>query len=209
MKPLLNLASEPFRNRRLFWLFITGVIFATALFGLNTLSQKSQLQMQANLLEPQVKKLEDKVKTDGILDFEGSTLSSTQNIALIAADDLIVRKSFSWSQLLNDLERHIPSTVRVTRIAVDKVGKKGGNNNSDASDRAVMLSFEVVGKQATDVTQMIAGLNNSARFTASPVSQKAIEETNEVMFQLEVEYRASSLSSSSVPAIQVANGGKQ
>ena len=122
---------------------------------------------------------------------------------------LIVRKSFSWSQLLNDLERHIPSTVRVTRIAVDKVGKKGGNNNSDASDRAVLLSFEVVGKQATDVTQMIAGLNNSARFTASPVSQKAIEETNEVMFQLEVEYRASSLSSSSVPAIQVANGGKQ
>ena len=209
MKPLLNLASEPFRNRRLFWLFITGVIFATALFGLNTLSQKSQLQMQANLLEPQVKKLEEKVKTGDIADFEGSTLSSTQNIALIAADDLIVRKSFSWSQLLNDLERHIPSTVRVTRIAVDKVGKKGGNNNSDASDRAVMLSFEVVGKQATDVTQMIAGLNNSARFTASPVSQKAIEETNEVMFQLEVEYRASSLSSSSVPAIQVANGGKQ
>ncbi len=209
MKPLLNLASEPFRNRRLFWLLITGLIFATALFGLNTLSQKSQLQMQANLLEPQVKKLEEKVKTEGIPDFDGSTLSSTQNIALIAADDLIVRKSFSWSQLLNDLERHIPHSVRVTRIAVDKVGKKGGNKNSDLSDRPVLLSFEVVGKQATDVTQMIADLNNSARFTASPVSQKAIEETNEVMFQLEVEYRASSLSSASAPATQVADGGKQ
>ncbi len=208
MKPLLNLASEPFRNRRLFWLLITGLIFATALFGLNTLSQKSQLQMQANLLEPQVKKLEEKVKSE-IIEFEGSTLSSTQNIALIAADDLIVRKSFSWSQLLNDLERHIPHSVRVTRIAVDKVGKKGGNKNSDSSDRPVLLSFEVVGKQATDVTQMIADLNHSARFTASPVSQKAIEETNEVMFQLEVEYRASSLSSSSAPTTQVAEGGKQ
>ena len=208
MKPLLNLASEPFRNRRLFWLLITGLIFATALFGLNTLSQKSQLQMQANLLEPQVKKLEEKVKSE-IIEFEGSTLSSTQNIALIAADDLIVRKSFSWSQLLNDLERHILHSVRVTRIAVDKVGKKGGNKNSDSSDRPVLLSFEVVGKQATDVTQMIADLNHSARFTASPVSQKAIEETNEVMFQLEVEYRASSLSSSSAPTTQVAEGGKQ
>lgn len=208
MKPLLNLASEPFRNRRLFWLLITGLIFATALFGLNTLSQKSQLQMQANLLEPQVKKLEEKVKSE-IIEFEGSTLSSTQNIALIAADDLIVRKSFSWSQLLNDLERHIPHSVRVTRIAVDKVGKKGGNKNSDSSDRPVLLSFEVVGKQATDVTQMIADLNHSARFSASPVSQKAIEETNEVMFQLEVEYRASSLSSSSAPTTQVAEGGKQ
>ena len=94
MKPLLNLASEPFRNRRLFWLLITGVIFATALFGLNTLSQKSQLQMQANLLEPQVKKLEDKVKDDGILNFTGSTLSSTQNIALIAADDFDCPQEF-------------------------------------------------------------------------------------------------------------------
>ncbi len=172
MKPLLNLASEPFRNRRLFWLFLTGLIFATALFGLNTLTQKSQLNNQLLALEPQVKKLEEKVKTGEGIEFEGSTLSSVKNIALIAADDLIVRKSFSWSQLLNDLERHIPSTVRVTRIAVDKVGRKGGNKNADAADHPVILSFEVVGKNATDVTQMIADLNHSARFTATPVSQK-------------------------------------
>ncbi len=209
MKPLLNLASEPFRNRRLFWLLMTGLIFATAMFGLNTLSQKSQLQMQANMLEPQVKKLEEKVKGGDVADFAGSTLSSVQNIALIAADDLILRKSFSWSQLLNDLERYIPSSVRVTRIAVDKVGKKAGNKNSDSADRPVLLSFEVVGKQATDVTQLIADLNHSARFTASPVSQKTVEETNEVLFQLEVEYRASTLSSASAPAAQVAEGGKK
>ncbi len=209
MKPLLNLASEPFRNRRLFWLFLTGLIFATALFGLNTLTQKSQLNNQLLALEPQVKKLEEKVKTGEGIEFEGSTLSSVKNIALIAADDLIVRKSFSWSQLLNDLERHIPSTVRVTRIAVDKVGRKGGNKNADAADHPVILSFEVVGKNATDVTQMIADLNHSARFTATPVSQKAVEETSEVMFQLEVEYRASSLSSASAPVTQVADGGKK
>jgi Tfp pilus assembly protein PilN len=209
MKPLLNLASEPFRNRRLFWLFLTGLIFATALFGLNTLTQKRDLQTLVTSLEPQVKKLEEKAKGVEGIEFEGSTLSSVQNIALIAADDLILRKSFSWSQLLNDLERHIPYNVRVTRIAVDKVGKKGGNINTESADRPVMLSFEVVGKQATDVTQMIADLNHSARFTASPVSQKAVEETNEVMFQLEVEYRASSLSSTSAPVTQVAEGGKK
>ena len=184
MKPLINLASEPFRNRRLFWLLIALVVGVASWVGWITLSAKAGLEQDLAVLEPKVKKLEAQATKGGDVDFTGSTLTIGQNQALIVAQDLIARKGFSWSQLLNDLERFVPGTVRVSRIAVDQVGKR-----KDASGKSVLLSFDVVGKGATEVTAMIKSLNESGRFSVFPKSQKQVEGTDEVQFQLEVEYQ--------------------
>lgn len=183
MKLQINFASEPFRNRRLFWLVIASMIALASLVGLNTLSSQASLEQQVALLEPKVLKLEEQAKNGPAADFTESTLSIGQNQALLVAQDLIIRKSFSWSQLLNDLERFVPGTVRVTKIAVDNVGR-----NKDVDGKTVNLSFDVVGKSSTDVTQMISELNRSARFSVYPKSQKQLEGTSEVEFQLGVEY---------------------
>ncbi len=184
MKLQINFASEPFRNRRLFWLLIASVIAITSLVGLNALSSQAGLEQQIAVLEPRVLRLEAQAKNGPLLDFSESTLSIAQNQALIVAQDLITRKSFSWSQLLNDLERYIPGGVRVTRISVDNVGR-----GKEADGKAITLSFDVVGKSSTAVTQMISELNKSARFVIYPQSQKTVEGTEEVEFQLAVEYR--------------------
>lgn len=203
-KTLLNLASEPFRNRRLFWLFILAVIGAASWVGMITLDSKLALERELAMVEPKVKKLETQAKGEAV-DFTGSTLTIAQNQALIVAQDLITRKGFSWSQLLNDLERFIAPTVRVTHIAVDQVGR-----TKDATGKSILLSFDVVGKSATDVTAMIRSLNESGRFSVFPSIQKPVEGTGEMEFQLEVVYeppQSSSSHSAAVPAQVVAQGG--
>lgn len=206
MRPLINLASEPFRNRRLFWLIMGIIIFIASLFGVNSLDTKAKLDNQIVALEPSVHQLEEKVKNSNGLDFSGSSLTIAQNQALLAAQDLIVRKGFSWSQLLNDLERFVPATVRVTRIAVDKVNKNK-ITTEESNDNAVFLSFDVIGKSSTAVTQMISELNRSAKFAVNPKSMKPVEGTEEVEFQLQVEYRPATFtaSPSSSSSTQVAS----
>lgn len=190
MKPLVNLASEPFHNRRLFWLFILLLFFVPSLVGLNNLSSISELDFQIAGLEPRVNELEARVKKS-----EGSapvisSLTPGQNQALLAAQDLITRKSFSWSQLLNDLEQHVPPTVRVLRIGVDKGGQREREAKQAADGRRkVYLAFDVVGKGSTEVTKMIGEMNRSDLFSVRPRSMKPVEGTEEVMFTLDVEYQ--------------------
>lgn len=206
-KTLINLASEPFRNRRLFWLLLAVLLSASSWVLLNTKITQDGLQRDVSLLEPKVKKLEAQAKGGEAVDFTGSTLSIGQNQALIVAQDLIARKGFSWSQLLNDLERFIPASVRVTRIAVDQVGRA-----KDATGKSIQLSFDVVGKGATEVTGMIKSLNESGRFSVFPKTQKKVEGTEEVEFQLDVVYQPPQVSSShaaAVPTQVVAQGGNK
>ena len=184
MKLQINFAREPFRNRRLFWLLLASVIAIASLIGLDALRSQAGLIQQIALLEPKVARMEQQAKAGQPMDFSDSTLSLGQNQALIVAQDLITRKSFSWSQMLNDLERFITPDVRVTRIVVDKVGRR-----KDVEGRAVSLSFDVIGKSSTAVTQMISELNSSARFSVYPKSQKKVDGTDDVEFQLSVEYR--------------------
>ncbi len=208
MKLQINFASEPFRNRRLFWLLLASVIAIASFVGLNALNSQAGLEQQIAVLEPRVLRLEAQAKDGSPVDFSDSTLSIAQNQALIVAQDLITRKSFSWSQLLNDLERFIPSGVRVTRISVETVGR-----SKDAEGKAVSLSFDVVGKSSTEVTQMISELNRSARFVIYPQSQRQVEGTEEVEFQLGVEYRPAQFATSQTSGLktQVASqtGGAQ
>lgn len=199
MRPLINLSSVPFRNRRLFWLSLGLIVFVASLVGLNTLDSKARLENQIAALEPTVKRLEEKTSSAEAVNFAGSSLTIAQNQALLAAQDLITRKGFSWSQLLNDLERYVPTDVRVTRIAVDKVNKnKAVTGELDKS--AVFLSFDVVGKGSTAVTQMISELNRSAKFAVNPRTMRPLEGTAEVEFQLEVEYRPASFAAASASA---------
>ncbi|MBS1812032.1 MAG: hypothetical protein JST84_27970 [Acidobacteria bacterium] len=162
------------------------------------------MEKEIAALEPKVKKLEAQASGGEALDFTGSTLTIGQNQALIVAQDLITRKGFSWSQLLNDLERFVPSTVRVTHIAVDQVGR-----TKDATGKSISLSFDVVGKSAMDVTAMIKSLNESGRFSVFPRSQKPVEGTDEAEFELQVEYLPPNVAgASSVPmSTQVAVQG--
>lgn len=209
MKPLVNLAREPFRNRRLFWLFILMLFFIPSLVGLNNLNSITDLDFQIAALEPRVKENEarvEKMKSDAPV---VSSLTPAQNQTLLAAQDLILRKSFSWSQLLNDLEQHVLPTVRVIRIGVDKAAQRERRNAGVDGRRKISLAFEVVGKSAGEVTKMIGEMNRSDLFSVRPKSMKQIEGTEEVQFTLDVEYQPPTPAPGTASNVQIAAEGKR
>jgi hypothetical protein len=107
---------------------------------------------------------------------------------LLAASVLIARRAFSWSQLLDDIERNLPAGVRVLRVAVAQIQPNERDAAGVEIESAATLNMSVIGKSGAEVTTMINKFHESRRFRVSPVSQKAVEGTEEIEFELKVEY---------------------
>jgi hypothetical protein len=103
---------------------------------------------------------------------------------------LIARRAFSWSQLLDDIERNLPGGVRVLRVAVAQIQPNERDAAGGENDSAATLLMTVIGKSGADVTTMINKFHESRRFKVSPVSAKPVEGTEEIEFDLKVEYLA-------------------
>jgi hypothetical protein len=188
MKPLVNLASEPFQNRRLFWLAIALLIAIPSFLGLQAIKSIAALRFEISestarvrALEAQLKKFEKPVQND-------VTISSEKNRQLFAASQLRDRRAFSWSQLLNDIERNLPRDVRVRRVDVQQIQAQEGAGAAVGNDIAATLLLEVTGKSGQDVTAMINKFQETGRFKVAPLSAKPLEGTEEVEYSLKVDY---------------------
>jgi Tfp pilus assembly protein PilN len=193
MKPLVNLASRPYRNRRLFWISILAAFVIFSALGVKTLHDLSSLDDQIAELTPRDNALEVQLRDSQKAKENTAVLSADQNRALQAATDLINRKAFSWSELLNAIERNIPPTVRVTKVTVNKVQPRSRDNVAPSSTNAndgktVSILLEVVGKSVGDVTSMMNSLERTGHFITMPVKQAPIEGTEDVQFLLNVDY---------------------
>jgi hypothetical protein len=188
MKPLVNLASEPFQNRRLFWLAIALLIAIPSLLGLQAIKSIATLRFEISErtarvrgLETQLKKFEKPVQSD-------LTISSEKNRQLFAASQLRDRRAFSWSQLLNDIERNLPREVRVRRVDVQQIQARESAGAAVGNEIAATLLLEVTGKSGQDVTAMINKFQETGRFKVAPLSAKPLEGTEEVEYSLKVDY---------------------
>lgn len=214
MRPIVNLASKPFRNRRLFWLAILAIFGLSSYFGLYALEQKVRLESDLVTQQERLNRLLPQITKNAPSTTPISTLTITpdKNRELLAARELIERRAFSWSQLLNDIERHIPPNVRVLRIAVNKISTKDSNAAPGGSeDRTVALTLEVIGKSTTDVTKMITEFERTGTFTVNPIEKKLIDGMSDVQFTLAVEYTPPiprGLRSSSAGNTQIAENRK-
>jgi len=188
MRPLVNLSSRPFRNRRLFWLAILLLFVLPSYFGFNAIGTLAKRQAEIDKREDEIKKLQAALGKIQKPANNNVAISIDQNRQLVAASELVARRAFSWSQLLNDIERNLPAGVRVLSVAVTQIqpgerdGAIGGNEN------AATLSMSVIGKSGSEVTTMINKFHESGRFKVSPLNSENIEGTEEFKFELKVEY---------------------
>jgi hypothetical protein len=190
-----NLALKPFRNRRLFWLAIILIFTIPSYLGFGAVRQIASLENQISKRSGRVKELEaqiQKVEKAGEINSQlPSKISPEQNRRLLAATELISRRAFSWSQLLNDIEKNLPATVRVVKVAVTQIQPRERDGTIGGSEITAQLIFEVIGKSDQDVTAMIdkfVRFDNSRRFKVYPQSKKVIEGTSDVEYSLRVEY---------------------
>ena len=187
MKSLVNLSSHPFRNRRLFWLVIVLMFLIPAYFLMKTVESTELLKSQIGIQTMQVKALESQVKVTKPVT-TNVTISPEQNKQLVAANELIARRSFSWAQLLSETERSLPAGVRVLRVAVNQIMPNEREEAFDGTLNAATLTLTVIGKTGQDVTTMINRFHDTGRFKVIPMSKKTVDGTDEIEFELKVEY---------------------
>ena len=188
MRPLVNLSSQPFRNRRLFWLAILLLFVAPSYFGLQAIGTLTQREAEIARCDAEIKKLQGDLRKIDKPASADLTISTDKNRQLFAASELVARRAFSWSNLLNDIERNLPAGVRVLRIAVSQIQPSERDGSIGGNETAATLSMTVIGKSGNEVTTMINKFHDSGRFKVFPLSKKAIEGTEDVEFELKVEY---------------------
>ena len=188
MKPLVNLSSTPFRNRRLFWLAILLLFILPAYFGMQMVETAALLNGEISLQEMKAKTAEAQLKSVNKPVISKIAVSSEQNKQLVAASELIARRTFSWSELLSDIERSLPPGVRVLRVAVTQIQPKERADVFDGTENSATLGLNVIGKNRQDVTTMINKMHEMGRFKVFPMNSKAVEGTEDIEFELKVEY---------------------
>lgn len=188
MKPLVNLATEPFRNRRLLWIAILVMFLVPTYFGQQAIRQKASQEAEIQTWQTMVRELETRLGKNSGENQTGLAISTAQNREIYAASELIARKSFSWTRLLNEIERDIPPGVRVLRVAVTTIVPEEAGGNSGGPESAATLNLEVIAKTSPEVVNLIDRLHQSGRFRVFPITQKPVEGTGEIEFVLKVEY---------------------
>jgi len=188
MRPLVNLSSQPFRNRRLFWLAILLLFAVPSYFGLDFIDTLAQREINIKILDDEVQILQSGLKKVEKPAGANVTITADKNRQLVAASELVARRAFSWSQLLNDIERNLPGGVRVLRVEVTQIQPDERDGAIGGAGNAATLSMTVIGKSGGEVTTMINKFHESGRFKVFPLSSKKVEGVEDVEFALRVEY---------------------
>lgn len=169
----LNLASQPFRNRALPWT-IAGVITVASLLALVFLVSKStqtnrravEVERESSVQRQQISALEQRAEEIK------KALTPEQLQTLQAAQGLVERKRFSWARLFADLEGALPGSVRVKRISVRDVARRGERAGAE-------LELVVVSKNPADATAMIMEMDRAGIFRAELIEQNLQKERGE------------------------------
>ena len=156
----LNLASSPFRNRVLPYLFAALLLVVSAIGGVYCLAQLNNNKNKAELLAKAIQERQAEIQR---LKGEGEKvqllLTPEQKAMLSASHKLVANKSFGWSRLFSDLESVLPGSVSASRISVDNVYQDGPKIKAE-------LEFSVLSRDFQSVNSMIENMNNSGLFQA-------------------------------------------
>jgi type IV pilus assembly protein PilN len=153
-----NLSTRPFYNERVvqLWLFVLAIIVAVATIvnavRVVTYSQSdTELATQASRDEARVAELRAEAgRLRASVDLNQIALASTE---ARQANDLIDRRTFSWTELFNQFEMTFPDDVRITAVrpAIDERGE-------------MTLTINVVARSVDDVDLLIRNLEETGSF---------------------------------------------
>jgi Tfp pilus assembly protein PilN len=164
-----NLSTRPFYNERVVRLWLIGVaaaVVAATAFNASRVLRYSRsdtrLATQASHDEARVRELhEEAVRLRASVD--------PRQVDFAAADarqanDLIDRRTFSWTELFNRFETTLPDDVRIASVK-PRVER----------DRGIVLTINVSAKTVDDVGAFIKNLEDTGAF----VNVRPVEERND------------------------------
>jgi type IV pilus assembly protein PilN len=177
-----NLSTRPFYNERVIslWLLLfLVVVLAATIFNAERVlrysrneteqgTSASRDEEQASKLRASAAKLRNSVDAKQV---ERASNEARQ------ANDLIDRRTFSWTELFNVFEHTLPDDVRITAV----------RPNVDRG--SFQLRITVVARGVDDVNAFLNNLQMSGTFrqVASKISER-VAENGELQAELEMEY---------------------
>jgi Tfp pilus assembly protein PilN len=178
-----NLATQPFYNEGAvrMWLFVFAAVVAVATVAnvtavLRYSRSDTELATQAAGDEERAAEVRQAaVKLRASVDAKQIAAAAAQ---AKRANDLIDRRTFSWTELLNRLERTLPPEVRLTAVVP----------NQDR-ERGIVLGIAVVARGVDDINEFIENLEATGAFEDVLATEERVDENGEVVAALDAIYR--------------------
>ena len=154
-----NLSTRPFYNDRAVrtWIaMLTVIVVAATVFNISRVlhysQNETQLALQASHDEQDAASLRAAAaKERASVDIKQITAESAR---AREANDLIDRRTFSWTELFNRFEATLPADVRITTV----------RPRLDEKDRRIQLSVSVVARQYEDIDKFVENLEGTGAF---------------------------------------------
>lgn len=166
-----NLSTRPFYNERAvhLWLLIAALLVAVATAwnvtaGLRYRTGDTELGRQADADEARTQQLRQQVtRLRASVDPRQIDAASA---AARQANDLIDRRTFSWTELLNTLETTLPDEAHIVAVR-PKVDRDSG----------IVLTLNIVARDVDDVNQFMENLEQTGAFkNPRPTTERFNEE---------------------------------
>jgi Tfp pilus assembly protein PilN len=177
-----NLSTRPFYNERVvsLWLALFIVIAAAAtIFNTSRVLRYSRNDTEqgtsASRDESRASELRrSATKLRGSVDVKQIERASNE---ARQANDLIDRRTFSWTEVFNLFEKTLPDDVRITAV------------RPDVNEGRFRLRIAVVARGVNDISQFMNNLRATGMFhqVGAPISERFTE--GEVVADLEAEYQ--------------------
>ena len=189
-----NLSTRPFYNVSAVrtWLGVALLVVAAA-----TLFNVSQVLRYSNSNTELVTRAINDEATARDLRSQALKLRSSVDTAQVdkvsvdarQANDLIDRRTFSWTELFNRFERTLPDEVRITAVRplVDK-------------NRRIVLTVNVLARGVDDVNQFMENLDRTGAFLDLRSRQEQTTESGQIESALEMVYAPQPNAASDVSA---------
>ena len=177
-----NLATRPFYNERAvgLWLLLVAVVVAAAtLFNISSVigysRSDTELAMQASRDEARAADLRQQAtRLRATVDPRQIEFASTE---ARQANDLIDRRTFSWTELFNRFEATLPDDVRLIAVR-PKVDRRTGS----------ILTINVVGRTIEDVDKFMENLEATGAFNHTESKEERINEDGLLAAAIETTY---------------------
>jgi Tfp pilus assembly protein PilN len=166
-----NLATRPFYNERAVqaWLLMAAIVVvgATLFNGWRILHYSgSNTELAAQAARDEARAAELRGNAARLRATVDPKQIEAVSVDAREANDLIDRRTFSWTELLNRFETTLPADVRITAVRphIEK-------------DRRIILTISVLARSVDDVNQFMENMDATAAFTQlTPVQEHTTAE---------------------------------
>ena len=177
-----NFSTRPFYNERAVHAWFAAIALAVAaatVFNVSRIIRYSrsdtELAMQSSRDESRAADLRQQAaRLRATVDPRQIDYASSE---ARLANDLIDRRTFSWTELFNRFETTLPDDVRITAVR-PKVDRKNGN----------ILTINVVGRTIEDVSRFMENLESTGAFGHTESKEERINDDGLLAATIETTY---------------------